>query len=244
MELLTIKEASAWASKHYGRNITPSNIAYLIQYGRIKKMGENSETLVGKEDLAKYYKSQKWREVEWTQKLGDDLNWHLSFEKLREAERTKHVHRLHPYKGKFIPQLVEYFLDDHTDEFKTETYFQRGDDPFGGSGTTLVQANELGMHAICIDISQFNALITNVKIAKHDLFSLQSEIRNINIALKEYIARSNVQEFDNELLKALANFNNRYFPSPEFKIKVYNGEINEGEYTKLKSEEFFPSSSR
>ena len=34
----------------------------------------------------------------------------LSFEDVREYERTKHVHRLHPYLGKFIPQLVEVFL--------------------------------------------------------------------------------------------------------------------------------------
>jgi len=35
----------------------------------------------------------------------------------QEMERTKHIHRLHPYKGKFISQLVEYFLDSHTNEF-------------------------------------------------------------------------------------------------------------------------------
>lgn len=34
----------------------------------------------------------------------------LSFAKVREYDRTKHVHRLHPYLGKFIPQLVEVFL--------------------------------------------------------------------------------------------------------------------------------------
>ena len=34
----------------------------------------------------------------------------LSFANVREYERTKHVHRLHPYLGKFIPQLVEVFL--------------------------------------------------------------------------------------------------------------------------------------
>jgi len=34
----------------------------------------------------------------------------LSFAGVREYERTKHVHRLHPYLGKFIPQLVEVFL--------------------------------------------------------------------------------------------------------------------------------------
>ncbi len=37
--------------------------------------------------------------------LGDDL----TFLGVRETERTKHVHRLHPYLGKFIPQLVEIF---------------------------------------------------------------------------------------------------------------------------------------
>ena len=34
-------------------------------------------------------------------------------------------------------------------------------DPFLGSGTTMVQSCELGMHAIGIDISVFNALIGN-----------------------------------------------------------------------------------
>lgn len=51
-------------------------------------------------------------------KLGADLNWTLSFDNFRESDTTKHVHRLHPYKGKFIPQLVEYFLDNHIDDFK------------------------------------------------------------------------------------------------------------------------------
>lgn len=40
------------------------------------------------------------------QVLGSDL----TFIGVREFERTKHVHRLHPYLGKFIPQLVEVFL--------------------------------------------------------------------------------------------------------------------------------------
>ncbi|PIE98336.1 MAG: hypothetical protein CR988_03315 [Treponema sp.] len=40
-ELLTIKEASTWASLHLAKNVTPSNISYLIQYGKIKKYGQN-----------------------------------------------------------------------------------------------------------------------------------------------------------------------------------------------------------
>ncbi|MEO0204934.1 MAG: hypothetical protein ABIL67_08025 [candidate division WOR-3 bacterium] len=38
--------------------------------------------------------------------LGNDL----TFLDVPEHQRTKHVHRLHPYLGKFIPQLVEVFL--------------------------------------------------------------------------------------------------------------------------------------
>ena len=34
-----------------------------------------------------------------------NLNWRE--QDLLERIRTKHVHRLHPYLGKFIPQLVE-----------------------------------------------------------------------------------------------------------------------------------------
>jgi len=36
-ELLSIKEASEWASEHLNKNVTASNISYLIQYGKIKK---------------------------------------------------------------------------------------------------------------------------------------------------------------------------------------------------------------
>jgi len=144
--LLTIKQASEWASEHYQKNITPSNIIYLMQYGHLRKIGNNSNTKIPLEDLIEYYDSRSLSMIEkWKNKSGDDLNWSLSFDQYSEKERTKHVHRLHPYKGKFIPQLVEYFLNDHINDFKKEVFFQSGDivlDPFCGSGTTLVQANE------------------------------------------------------------------------------------------------------
>jgi hypothetical protein len=40
-----------------------------------------------------------------------DLSW--SERDLPERERSKHVHRLHPYLGKFVPQLVEALLERH-----------------------------------------------------------------------------------------------------------------------------------
>ncbi len=51
-------------------------------------------------------------------------------------------------------------IDEDGNDFKREVYFQKGDivlDPFCGSGTILVQANELGMQAVGLDVSSFNA---------------------------------------------------------------------------------------
>ena len=241
-ELITIKQASLWAKKHLNKNVTSSNIAYLIQYGKIPKYSNNGTTSVNKYDLIDYYKSRYGqRECQWKEKLGDDLNWALSFDTLKEKDTTKHVHRLHPYKGKFIPQLVEYFIDNHTDSFKIQSYFKEGDiilDPFSGSGTALVQANEQGMHAIGIDISAFNVLIANVKVQRVDFKDLHQEIDRITEALQAFISGNNNLCFENELLEALNAFNKQFFPSPEFKIKVKEGEIIEREYTPAKERQF------
>src|SRR3954451_10563392 len=95
--------------------------------------------------------------------LAADLALSWSETELPERERTKHVHRLHPYLGKFVPQLVEALL---------ERYVRPGGrvlDPFAGSGTTLVQALESGYDAVGVDIAAFNALLISVKTREHDL---------------------------------------------------------------------------
>src|SRR3990172_5810928 len=97
---------------------------------------------------------------------GIDLELSWSEDELPQVERTKHVHSLHPYLGKFIPQLVEVFLN---------RYFSPGDciyDPFVGSGTTLVEANVFGADAMGCDISAFNCLLSRVKTARYPLREL------------------------------------------------------------------------
>jgi DNA methylase len=98
-----------------------------------------------------------------------ELSW--SEDELPQVERTKHVHSLHPYLGKFVPQLVEVFL---------KRYFAPGAcvyDPFVGSGTTLVEANVFGADAIGCDISAFNALLSSVKTARYPQGELDLALR-------------------------------------------------------------------
>lgn len=98
-----------------------------------------------------------------------NLNWREK--DLPERLRTKHVHRLHPYLGKFIPQLVEIFLRKYAPK--------RVCDPFMGSGTTLVEANVLGILSIGCDISPFNCLISKVKTDSYDIELLSKELNDI-----------------------------------------------------------------
>jgi DNA methylase len=94
-----------------------------------------------------------------------ELSW--SEDELPQYERTKHVHSLHPYLGKFIPQLVDVFL---------HRYFTPQDcayDPFVGSGTTLIEANVFGATSVGCDISAFNCLLSRVKTASYSLGALE-----------------------------------------------------------------------
>ena len=241
-DLMTMKDASIWASKYIGKNVTPSNISYLIQYGRIPKNGDNGNAFVNRHDLEEYYNSYyETKEDQWKKQLGNDLNWNLSFSEYKESETTKHVHRLHSYKGKFIPQLVEYFLDQHTDNFKNKSFFNAGNiilDPFCGSGTTLVQASELNLHSIGVDVSAFNAFISNVKVGKYDINDVRNTSEIITQNLKNFQKEKTNVNFENRLLDKLKIFNGKFFPSPEFKYKVRRKEINEKLYGKQKSDKF------
>jgi len=88
-DLLTISEASQWAISYVKKNVTPSNISYLIQYGRVKKYGNDGVTKVSKQELIKYYRSFLGRrEINWKAQLGDDINWALSFKFGKAFEST------------------------------------------------------------------------------------------------------------------------------------------------------------
>src|SRR3990167_10224748 len=244
MPLVTIPEASKWASRYLEKEVTPANISYLIQYGKVKKHGENGSTMIDSHDLKNYYESSEGRrEVSWKKHLGDDLNWTLSFDNLKETDTTKHVHRLHPYKGKYIPQLVEYFIDTHIDEFKKQSYFKPNDiilDPFLGSGTTLIQSLEMGIHSIGIDVSEFNCMIASCKATHYDHDYLQKAIKKMLAALDTFEHDNQIQEFESELLAELSKFNNIHFPGYDFKYKINQGNFDEKKFSIEKERKFLP----
>ena len=99
-----------------------------------------------------------------------ELSW--SERALPENVRTKHVHRLHPYHGKFIPQLVEVLVDRYLPMSGHVL------DPFAGSGTTLVQALESGRDATGVELAAFNCLLIGVKTARYDLDALAVDLRD------------------------------------------------------------------
>jgi hypothetical protein len=107
-----------------------------------------------------------------------NLSWREA--DLPERLRTKHVHRLHPYLGKFVPQLAEVFLR----KYRPSAVY----DPFMGSGTTVVEANALGIAAYGCDISAFNCLVATVKTERYDLPSLDAECRDILVRADELTA--------------------------------------------------------
>ena len=100
-----------------------------------------------------------------------ELSW--AEHELPERLRTKHVHRLHPYLGKFVPQLVERFLERH---FRPG---QRILDPFAGSGTTLVECTTFGANSIGVDVSAFNVLLSTVKTGRYDADAVERDLARV-----------------------------------------------------------------
>jgi len=187
LDFVTIEEAARIVGKR------PENIRDYIQRGRIGKYNEHGEIIKRAENGQLRVSLKEIRIFLSLVEQGLEKHHHaglhpeLGFYNVPEYQRTKHVHRLHPYLGKFIPQLVEWFL---------KRYFQPDNiilDPFMGSGTTLIQGNEMKMHTIGIDISAFDCLIARAKATKYDIAKARFEIMEIEqrvTILSNYLTQS------------------------------------------------------
>lgn len=81
-----------------------------------------------------------------------------SFKDVKRSETNYISHGYHRYPAKFIPQIVSRLILDFTSRGKLVF------DPFGGCGTTLVEAKTLGRKSMGFDINPVAKLVTEVKI--------------------------------------------------------------------------------
>lgn len=83
-------------------------------------------------------------------------NW--SFRFVGRSQTQAFSHAYHRYPAKFIPQIVQKLITEYAPE-NTQVVC----DPFGGCGTTLVEAKLLGHESIGFDINPVAKLITQAK---------------------------------------------------------------------------------
>jgi len=194
-EYITVQEAAKLYNK------SKNNINYLIQYERIIDVKRTKKgKLLNRIELENYFhKLESERNDIRNQFKG--MNEKLAFFDLSESIRTKHVHRLHPYLGKYIPQLVEYYLKKKFSPDQTIL------DPFVGSGTTLIEANIFGANSIGIDISEFNCIISKAKTQKYDLKKVEFELKDILHKTELYFDKNqkNLLDFVNRKAQKRSN---------------------------------------
>lgn len=81
------------------------------------------------------------------------INW--DFE---DSSTKKGIHSIHPYPAKFIPEIPKKLIEILPIQDGTAIF-----DPFSGSGTTLVEAQNNGIESVGVDLNPVACLISKVK---------------------------------------------------------------------------------
>ena len=103
------------------------------------------------------------------------IDWSFS-----DAETGFLTHALHPYPAKFIPQIPGYCIG------LLSTPGEVVLDPFGGSGTTALEAIRLGRRALSIDANPVGTLIGQVKTCNLDADSAM-DLRAVRSSLTTWL---------------------------------------------------------
>lgn len=99
------------------------------------------------------------------------VDWSFS-----ESDTGYLSHSIHPYPGKFIPQIPRFLIA------RLSTPGELVLDPFGGSGTSALEALLLGRRALSIDANPIGELIGRVKTAKPSAAGLR-ELRTLRASI-------------------------------------------------------------
>jgi site-specific DNA-methyltransferase (cytosine-N4-specific) len=133
---------------------------------------------------------------------GQSWNFH-------DAVTNEHLHTLHPYPAKFIPQIPRKAIKAWTK--KGELVY----DPFVGSGTSVLEASLLGRPSIGTDNNSVAFLVSKAKTATYsplDIVSLKGFADNLDVMLPKTKAQAKLIPdnknflywFSDEVLEKLA----------------------------------------
>lgn len=129
--------------------------------------------------------SPSYNEIESPSEMDDTKKIFSNLRKIdwsfTKDDTTFLTHDLHPYPAKFIPQIPGNLIAQLS---------SRGDlvlDPFGGSGTTALEAIRLGRRAISVDVNPIGTLIGKVKTNNIDTDSI-SDLQALRYSLTNRIA--------------------------------------------------------
>ena len=111
-----------------------------------------------------------------------DKSW--SFNGFKPKDTGKWTHCYHRYPAKFIPQLVERLIEEYI-----TTKDAHINDPFMGSGTTIVTAISRGFRASGTDINRIAYLMTKVKSTPIEPNYLDKKIEQILLRLSDLFSK-------------------------------------------------------
>ena len=144
--------------------------------------------------------------------LSLDDTW--SFKEVKRSETNYITHGYHRYPAKFIPQIVSRLISDFTSEGELIL------DPFGGCGTTLVEAKTLGRKSVGFDINPVAKLITETKITPLSPKLLENH-------LERFVIRLDLLGDENRETKHSERTNYWFEPSVQTKLDGLYAAINE-----------------
>jgi DNA modification methylase len=125
-----------------------------------------------------------------------------------EESTQEHLHKLHPYPAKFIPQIPRRAINEWSS--KNDLIY----DPFCGCGTTLLEASLLGRRSIGTDNNAVAVLVSRAKTCLYNE-EIICEIEKFVDGFEEALAKARCRK---ELIPTSKNFG--YWFSDEILLRL------------------------
>jgi len=122
-----------------------------------------------------------------TEMMNTDRALHTVDWDFSHAPVNNGIHAIHPYPAKFIPEIPRHLIElFHPSDSSVVL------DPFCGSGTTLVEAMNMGLDTWGIDINPLACLIARVKTTPVPVSLVAGTARRIITMAREQMSKNTV----------------------------------------------------